>query len=52
MSTINAVVTKKSPIAFDLFTKTLTIHELFELTLAKTGYLTALNAEGQEGKEE
>ena len=31
--------------------ETLTIHELFELTLAKTGYLTALNAEGQEGKE-
>jgi len=29
MSTINAVVTKKSPIAFDLFTKTLTIHEQY-----------------------
>jgi DNA helicase-2/ATP-dependent DNA helicase PcrA len=31
--------------------ETLTIHELFELTLSKTGYLSALYAEGKEGEE-
>ena len=30
---------------------TLSIHELFELTLSKTGYLEALYAEGREGQE-
>ena len=31
--------------------KSLTIHELFELTLAKSGYMNALIAEGREGQD-